>query len=1301
MGNDLSSSWKRVSLPAMMLLLCLCTCHSILAQQAARLTEPVDEHARVTLGGTVHPLANAGNDRGPASSDMQLERLQIMLKRSPQQEATLQQMMRGLHTPGSASFHKWLTPDQFGQQFGASDQDVQTIESWLQTKGFQVLKVNPGKQTLEVSGTVGAVQQAFHTSIHKYLVNGEQHYANTVDPEIPVALAPVFGGFVSLNNFRLRHYSHLLGSAEYDPKTHQAIPEWTLPGGTLGHSYAVSPEDFATQYNVTPLYTATKPLTGSGQTIAIINESNINLDFVNNFRTLFGLPASTPQVIIDGNDPGIDGNNNPDGSNGASTEAYLDVEWSGAVAPGATIDLVIGGDTSVESGLFFAAERAVYSNIAPVISISFGQCEYTLGSTNQFLNQLWEQAAAQGITVMVSTGDSGSAGCDNPNAETEATQGLAVNGFASTPFNVAVGGTDFYYTNAAALGSYWNSTNDSKNGSLKGYIPEQAWNDSRYGLNLLMYTNGSIVGAGGGPSTCGKPTLDSTQTTVTSCAPTPKPSWQVATGVPSDGARDLPDVSLFASNGINGSFYAICAADGDCQSTTNPQISGVGGTSASAPAFAGIMAIVNQAYGPQGQADYVLYPLFGKTAPPFHDVAYGTNQVPCQAGSTNCTDGALTGYAAATGYDLATGLGSVDANALVTDWNSRSNGTATTTTLTPSATSFAHGTTITLKTEVTGTGGTPTGDVAVMTDSPLVSNQGETYLTLASGAATSSLNYLPGGSFNIWGSYSGDGTFAPSLSTKTPITVTPEASTLSLQVTQNAQGQSSSVSGQRVPYGTTAILNGYPVPTTAYTCNSNCPGFTSATGTVTFSDNGNALNTVVVNAEGDAEYTTGTLAVGNHSIAASYSGDGSYNKSSSTPANVAFTVTKGTTSVGVSAAVATIAQGQTTTLSALVVTLGGGAAPTGSVTFLAGSTSPGSGTLSAVGGSYASATYTITSAQSMAFPAGAVVLTGTYAGDSNYSSGTTPAPAATLTVTGPSALQASTTTATASSATASPAARINVSITVTGKTGSTAPTGTVDLQSAGIDLTPGGILLPPGNPVATVPAVTASYYFDNSNAGLLQGSNTVVITYSGDTVYNPSQFSLPLTNPLSDFSMVAQTPTVTVASGATGTATLNLGSINGFNAAVGLVCTAPTGLTCSLTPASVTVNGKTTATLTIDASTPASSSLKSADLSTRRIRWFAASGGATLACVWLLGIPARRRKWRALLSLVALAILTAGIGCGGGGSATGGPSPNPTPTPTPTSTKTPAGTYTILVTGTQGTVISHAIPITVIVTAAS
>ena len=682
----------------------------------------------------------------------------------------------------------------------------------------------------------------------------------------------------------------------------------------------------------------------------------------------------------------------------------------------------------------------------------------------------------------------------------------------------------------------------------------------------------------------------------------------------------------------------------------------------------------------------------------FHDIQAGTNQMPCTAGTANCTNGELTGYAATPGYDLASGLGSIDANVLVTNWNSRSNGTATTTTFTPSSTSFAHGTAVTLKTSVAGSGGTPTGDVAVMTDSPLVTNQGQVVLTLSSGAASTSVGSLPGGSYNVWGNYSGDGTFAPSASTKTPITVTPEASTLELVVSEYANGQPTSIAGQQVSYGTPAIINAYPIPTSEANCNSNCPFFSEPTGTVTFTDNGNPLNTVLLNAEGDSEYTTGTLAVGAHSIAASYSGDGSYNKSTSTPATVAITVTKGATQVAVSSALGTIAQGQTTTLTALVETSRGGVAPTGSVTFLAGSTTLGTGTLSAFQNSDAVATYTVTSAQSMALPAGAVSLTGTYPGDTNYSSGTSTTPSS-LTVTAPATLLPTTTTATASSSTTSPTARINLSITVTGKTGSASPSGTVDIQSGGVDLTPGGI---PLTAVAATDTSTATYFFDNSAASLPQGNNSVVITYSGDTAYAPSQFGLSLANPLTDFSMLAQNPTVTVAGGATGTATLSLGSINGFNAAVALACTAPTGMSCTLNPTSVTVNGNTTATLTINASTPASS-VKSPVPSARRMEWLAASGGAALAGVFLLGLPARRRRWRSMLSLVCLAILAAGIGCGGGGGGSSTPAPPTTPTPPPTSgaTATPAGTYTIVVTGTLGTTLAHAIAVTVIVTASS
>src|SRR5580658_5256267 len=423
-------------------------CAAAIAQEtapAARIVNPIDEKQLVTLKGTVHPLANARNDRGAAPGDMQLDRLHLVLKRSNSQEAALRSLIADLHTPGTASYHKWLTPEAFGKQFGPADQDVTAVENWLSGHGFTVAKVNPGKQTIEFSGNVAQFNSAFHAQIHKYLVNGETHFANATDPQIPAALTPVVGGFVTLNNFRAKSYARYLGKAQYDPKTDHATPEWTTGSSTTGYNFVLAPQDYAVQYDLSPLYTAN--INGSGQTIAIINESNVNIGLVNSFRSLFSLPVNPPQFIIDGNDPGVDGINNPSGPNGASTEAYLDVEWSGAVAPNATIDLVIAADTALESGLFLAMEHAVYSNVAPVMSLSFGYCESGLGAaTDAFINGLWELAAAQGITVMVSTGDSGSAGCDDDDTQEYAVEGLAVSGYASTPYNVAVGGTDFYYS---------------------------------------------------------------------------------------------------------------------------------------------------------------------------------------------------------------------------------------------------------------------------------------------------------------------------------------------------------------------------------------------------------------------------------------------------------------------------------------------------------------------------------------------------------------------------------------------------------------------------------------------------------------------------------------------------------------------------------------------------------------------------------------------------------------------------------------------------------------------------------------
>ena len=1145
---------------------------------ASRLTQPINEKSLITLGKTVHPLANAANDRGAAPDAMQLDRIQIVLKRSDAQESSLKQLVQDMHTPGSANYHHWLTPEQFGAQFGPSDADIVTLQTWLQSHGFGRGKVNPGHQTLEVTGTVAQFREAFHTQIHKYEIKGTTHYANATDPQIPAALAPVFGGFASLNNFSVKSHSKLLGKAAYDTKSGRAKPDWTI-SSDYGESFVLSPADFAVQYDLNPLYNGGTD--GNGQAIAIVNESNIDVSRVNSFRSLFGLPYNPPNIIIDGNDPGVDGDNNPGEPNGASVEAYLDVEWSGAVAPKATIDLVIAADTALSSGLFLAMSHAVYGNVAPVISLSFGNCEADLGSTNAAISSLWEQAAAQGITVVVSTGDNGSASCDNPDAQDYAIYGKAVSGFASTPYNVAVGGTDFFYSaytqGATAINSqlatYWDTTlsNSSASVSIKGVIPEQAWNDSQYGLNILHSTApGTTIGAGsGGASAFG---LQSGS----NYGPYPKPAWQTGTGVPSDQARDIPDVSLFAAPGANASFYPVCAEDGDCQpasSGSSVQISAIGGTSASAPSFAGMISLVNQRYGRQGQADFVLYPLAAQFPAAFHDVVHGTNSVPCGIGTPDCisvanpiedTDGTLEGeigdgntadYNTTPGYDLATGLGTIDANAMVSNWQAVTfAGSATT--LTPSAVTFPHGTSITFSGAVTGSG-TPIGSVALMSDSTDPLQAGQTVFELNSGIYSGSYSALPGGSYNIWGQYSGDNINGTSASAKTLVTVTPEASQLQFGILDvTTEGNEAITPNSQVSYGTQMILTAIPAPKSNQT-NDGIP-----TGSVTFTDNKSSLATVNLNSGGEAAYNA-ALAIGSHSIAASYSGDNSY--TSSTASAIAFSVVKDTPLFGFSST-AEVAQNVFEGAGPIVFTLqlenGANSAneqlygiyiytpvapPTGTLTVtgfpasvpssvaLQSTLDLGSGAPEGVG--------TITAAT---LANGTYNLRVSYPGDANYNA----INQAFSIVVSNTNLLTSTTTATASSASTSSTAAVNITATVTGQSGKAAPTGTISLASSGYTLSQVALTAVSGDISSALLGVNSSL--------LLPGANTLTIQYSGDSVYQPSSTTVSVTNGngpgLPGFAISATAVAINQP-GNSATSNLIVAPSNGFTGNVVLTCT--------------------------------------------------------------------------------------------------------------------------------------------------
>lgn len=1198
------------------------------SQVANRLTQPIDESSLVPIKGTVRPLANAVNDRGAAPDSMPLERIQVVLQRSPAQESALKQLIHDEHTAGTASYHKWLTPEQFGRRFGPSDQDIATVESWLASKGFNVEKVNPGRQTLEMSGSVAQFRAAFHSQIHKYEVNGGTHYANASDPQIPAALAPVFGGFVSLNNFRSKRMSSVLGHASYDPKTNNATPEWTYGSGP---DFVLAPSDFAVQYD---LPAASSGINGSGQTIAIVNDSNIDISLVNAYRTLFNLPANPPQVIIDGNDPGVDGINDPGGPNFDSIEAYLDVEEAGAVAPSATIDLVIGADTSLANGVILALQRAINSNIAPVMSISFGfGCEAVLGTSNQFFSSLLEQAAAQGITVMVATGDNAAAACDNDNTQYYAVGGAAVSGLASTPYGVAVGGTDFFYSDYASGGAsasnYWNTaSSQNPSTSLKAVIPEQPWNNSQFGLNIFsIYTDSgntqtSIAGGSGGESTVYA-----------------KPTWQAGNGVPADSHRDLPDVSVFAATGLNASYYPICAADGDCQPASGSnlvQITGVGGTSASAPAFAGIMALVNQEYGRQGQADYVLYPLATQFPAAFHDVTHGTNSVPCKfsaSAASNTPDcisvtnplnvsdpnlgpategqigsGTTPEFNATAGYDLSTGLGTLDATQLIDYWNSVTFGSTSVSLTSPTTgTSIAHGSSVTFSGSVTPTGSsTPTGDVAIETDSSEPGQQSQGFATLSSGAFSLSDTTLPGGTYNVWANYEGDGKNASAPSQKAQITVTPENSSIYFAVNDVATGRLNAgaaiISGGSAPYGTQLMLSAQVAPTaqftafqTCQTTSAACPAFTTPTGTVTFSDNGSPVNTAVINSNGDAEFNGGWAvnATGSHhSVTASYSGDSSYHSSTASP--ITFTITKDTPQMSAFSSVVTgfLPTGQSNVLTiqilnsanltASFIETSPVAAPTGTVS-ISGlpSGSPTSATLTAgvdpqSGAPAGIATIVIPSSVST----GTYNVNVTYNGDANYTTQTDA-----LTIPAQSAGETPSTTTATISGSISPTTSVTISGTVTGKSGGAAPSNT----GGGILIYSGGYYIAEIN-VATGSGDSSTFAYTANSRSLLQGSNTITVQYTGDNTYAPSSVTLttPIANPLSDFTMVPNTTIVPIAVGTGSTDIVHIASVNGFSGAVSLDCAAPSGVTCSVpSPATLTSGGSTTATVTLNASSSA------------------------------------------------------------------------------------------------------------------
>jgi len=567
----------------------------------------IDDNDVVALPGNVHPLARPEFDAGASELTLPMERMILALRLAPEKQAALDRLLAEQVDPDSPNFHQWLTPEQFGERFGPAREDLDAVSDWLTSQGFVVDEVGKGGTWINFSGTVADVERAFHTQIHDYVVDGELHHANAWAPSIPRGLAHVVAGVVSLHNFPRKAMNSGIR------------PAYTNSSGT----HAISPGDFAIIYNVSTLYSA--GYDGTGRTIGIVARTHPATSNWTTFRSTMGLSSTIAQVIVNGTDPG-DLGSDEDG------EADLDCEWSGGVAKGASVKFVVSKSTSSTDGVDLSAQYIVNNNLTDVMSTSFGQCESAMGSSeNTFYNNLWSQAASEGITSFVSTGDSGAAGC-NGGSDSSGSGGLAVSGLASTPYNVAVGGTEF---NDPTASTYWNTSNSTGDVSAKSYIPEIAWNESGSATNCPSGdTCSGLWSSSGGASTIYT-----------------KPSWQVCTGVPTANHRYIPDWSFTAASHDG---YLV---------ETQGGLYLIGGTSASSPSSAGVMAIICQKTGSrQGLANTRIYQLANAQyasggAVIFHDTTSGNNSVP-----------GLTGFSCTTGYDEVTGVGSVDVNALATNW---------------------------------------------------------------------------------------------------------------------------------------------------------------------------------------------------------------------------------------------------------------------------------------------------------------------------------------------------------------------------------------------------------------------------------------------------------------------------------------------------------------------------------------------------------------------------------------------------------------------------------------------------------
>jgi subtilase family serine protease len=1287
----------------------------------SRITQEISSASTVTLHGTVRSDLTAQNDLGLVEDGKQLK-LYLVLQRGPDQQEALNNLLARQQQPTAQEYHKWLTPKQYGAQFGASQDDIAKITTWMQAQGLKVNGVMNNAMYISFTATAGQIREVFGTQLHYFNIQGGKHIGNVQEPRIPAAMAQVVSTIKGLSKVPPQMHHTKTHSISYDAATHKwhdlspdaaAKPAYSDGSG----DYAVTPQDYYTIYNVNPVFNGSN--LGANATIAVIEESDIEYGTVDpstslatggdvaTFRTIFGVPGTLNMLVYHGygtnsattcSDPGIDPFNI-----GEEGEAALDAEWANALAPSATL-IFMSCDDTVDNGIFTSLAALVDYNLADTMSMSYGETELSSYAAGDYayLEPLYEQAASQGQSVIVSSGDSGSDVADQ-NTPNAATSGINVSVFATSANVTSAGGTDFsdYYDSlksGPAQTTYWGANGPYYNDALK-YVPETVWNDSCAGSILTVLegdtgagfcalgpnsapVNGYVIAGSGGYSAVNFGTTASPSNKV--------PAYQSGiTGYPTSGPQERaqPDISMFASNGWWGHWLIFCDS---YAATTDPYASNVpctvggvatpstfgaaGGTSFVAPALAGVSGLLVSTGGRQGLLNPTLYAL-GKaqftasatktacysngqtgntgvtTGVPassciFNDVTTGNNDVPCAAGSLNCyvnsgkaygmlsttnASSLTVAYPATAGYDLATGIGTLNVANLIGKWNTAF---TSTTALVASPTAIAPSQSTTLTATVAG------GAPANSTYTPIPSGSinftegatalGSCTLSGASCSITVTGVQLGNGTDSIGATFVGSATYPTSTSKLVTVTVAPVATTTTASVSPTAEQLNGTVTlsavvlstGTGTPTGTVTFLVGSKTAGTATLVN--------GTGTAT----------------GVAVSTTNGFSVGTDSITASYGGDTNFKASTSSATTLTVTpLPPATTTVTVSPN--SVMQGASVTITATVTE--GGPVPPGTVSITVGSHSiTATGTLT--NGVY---TTTLPTTAANGFTTGTDTITATYSGDVAFSGTSGTASLAVISAATTTTLTTPTTVALGSSTTT-----LTYTATVAG--GGATPTGTVAFQVGTVTVGTGTL----SNGTASVTGITPT-----TAHGFTTGNDTVTATYTpaAGILYTASTGTATETVTAPAYTITAAPSSVSLAKSGSASVVVTLASTTYADTTSWTAVSSSGQITVTPTSGTATLGagGSSTINLTITASGSAANHAP-------RMPW---TGGMIAFGVVLAGVPlARRRKRVAAVLLTALAISTLGFMMSCGGS-------------------TGPRNYTVTVTGTGG--ISSVIPVTV------